>query len=67
MQTNTEINHHVMYKQVKEKISGTLQEQSSLQEDTIQTVIEEWKKLIEGTPPMFLKTILGIDEKYIRP
>jgi hypothetical protein len=66
MQTNTEMNHHVMYKHVKEKISGTLQEQSSLQEDTIQTFIEEWKKLIEGTPPMFLKTILGMDEKNIR-
>lgn len=57
-----------MYKHVKEKISGTLQEQSSLQEDTIQTVVDEWKKLIEGTPPMFLKTILGIaDESNIRP
>ncbi|MFP5108134.1 Z1 domain-containing protein [Neobacillus sp. C211] len=62
MQTNIEVNHHTMYKHVKEKISGTLQEQSGLQEDTIQTIIEEWKTLIENTPPLFLKTILGISD-----
>jgi hypothetical protein len=68
MQTNTDINHHAMYKHVKEKISGTLQEQSGLQEDTIQTVIGEWKTLIEVTKPQYLKTILGIeDAKNIRP
>ena len=31
-------------------------------------IIEEWKILIEATPPMFLKTILGMaDAKNIRP
>jgi hypothetical protein len=62
MQTNTELNHHAMYKHVKEKISVSLQEQSSLQEDTIQIKIEEWKTLIENTPLLFLKTILGIED-----
>jgi hypothetical protein len=62
MQTNTELNHYAMYKHVKEKISGALQEQSSLQEDTIQIKIEEWRTLIENTPPLFLKTILGIED-----
>ncbi|WNS73682.1 Z1 domain-containing protein [Bacillus sp. DTU_2020_1000418_1_SI_GHA_SEK_038] len=68
MQANTKINHYVMYKHVKEKISGTLQEQSGLQEDTIQIIIEEWKSLIKVTKPQFLKTILGIaDANNIRP
>ncbi|WP_246010317.1 Z1 domain-containing protein [Bacillus yapensis] len=49
-----------MYKHAKEKISGTLQEFSSLQEDTIQTIMEEWKILIKETKPQYLKTILGI-------
>jgi hypothetical protein len=67
IQTNAEINHYVMYKHVKDKVSGTLQEQSGLQEDTIQTVIEDWKTLINVTPPQYLKTILGIaDANSIR-
>lgn len=68
MQTNTESNHSVMYKCVKEKISGTLEEQRILQEETIQNLIEEWRELIEVTPQKHLKIILGmIDVKDIRP
>jgi hypothetical protein len=67
MQTNTELNHYAMYKHVKEKIAGTLEEQGSLQEDTIQNIIEEWKTVIKSTPPLFLKTFLGMaDTKNIR-
>lgn len=67
MQTNTEVNQNAMYKHVKEKIAGTLEEQSSLQEDTIQNIIEEWKTVIKNTPPIFLKTFLGMtDTKNIR-
>ncbi|CAM4047687.1 endonuclease [Bacillus luti] len=68
MQTNTESNHSVMYKCVKEKISGTLEEQRILQAETIQNLIEEWKELIAVTPQKHLKIILGmIDVKDIRP
>jgi hypothetical protein len=67
MQTNTELDNNAMYKQVKEKIAGTLEEQSALQEDSIQAVIEEWKTLINATPPKYLKTILGMEDfKNIR-
>ncbi|MGG1482785.1 Z1 domain-containing protein [Peribacillus castrilensis] len=62
MQTNTENDHYVMYKHVKEKIAGTLEEQSSLQEDTIQDKIEEWKTVITVTSPQVLKIILGIKD-----
>jgi len=57
-----------MYERVKEKISKNLEEQSVLQEDTIIKEIKEWKSLIEVTPPIYLKTILGIeDPEAIRP
>ncbi|WP_303984887.1 Z1 domain-containing protein [Niallia circulans] len=57
-----------MYERVKAKISKNLEEHTVLQEDTIIKEIQEWKSLIEVTPPMFLKTILGIENhETVRP
>ncbi|MBU9714112.1 Z1 domain-containing protein [Evansella tamaricis] len=60
-------NQNIMYDHVKEKISENLTKQSVLQEDSIKQLIEEWKGVIENTPPNILKIILGIeDERHIR-
>ncbi len=68
MPNTEEINQNAMYKHVKEKIAGNLEGQKSLQEETIQNLVEEWKNVIESTPPMFLKTFLGMtDSNNIRP
>ncbi|ADU29399.1 Z1 domain-containing protein [Evansella cellulosilytica] len=56
-----------MYDQVKEKITDNLTKQSTLKEDTIEKLIEEWKGVIENTPQNLLKIILGLeDEQHIR-
>ncbi|MRH41584.1 endonuclease [Aquibacillus halophilus] len=68
MANEQQTDQNMMYEHVKEKIAGILEDQKSLQEDTIKDLVEEWKKLIESTPPAFLKTILGItDADNIRP
>ncbi|MCC2385648.1 Z1 domain-containing protein [Bacillus cereus] len=58
-----ETNCNVMFDQVKEKIAENLIKESVLQEETIVRKIEEWKKVIEFTPPSILKTILGIEDE----
>ncbi|MHC2832099.1 Z1 domain-containing protein [Bacillus sp. F9_6S_D1_P_5] len=67
MKTNTEFNQSRMYEHVKERVKRNLEEQELLQESTIPNIIQEWKKIIEETPPQFLKTVLGVeDPKDIR-
>ncbi|WP_042150450.1 Z1 domain-containing protein [Paucisalibacillus sp. EB02] len=50
-----------MYELVKEKIVENLQKNKVLQEETIYKAIEDWKNIINSTPPTFLKTILGVE------
>ncbi|OCA86014.1 endonuclease [Bacillus sp. FJAT-27225] len=56
-----ETKQNVMYNHLKDKIADNLSGQSVLKEETIQQQIEQWKRVIEGTPPFLLKTILGIE------
>ncbi|MGD7048821.1 endonuclease [Rossellomorea marisflavi] len=65
MQDTKETNPNIMYNQVKGKISGAIQENKNLQEDSIQELVNEWKSVISSTPPHILKTILGIHDESI--
>ncbi|KMK95066.1 Z1 domain-containing protein [Rossellomorea marisflavi] len=65
MQDTKETNPNIMYNQVKRKISGVIEENKNLQEDTIKELVAEWKALISSTPPKFLKTILSIQDENI--
>ncbi|MED1122084.1 Z1 domain-containing protein [Bacillus atrophaeus] len=62
MQIKEETDKSAMYEYIKKRISRDLEdEKSGLQEDTIIQKIEQWKKVIESTPPELLITILGVE------
>jgi hypothetical protein len=62
MQSTEETTQNVMYNKVKGKIEGIIEEHKNLKEETIKDLVQEWRALISSTPPMFLKTILGIKD-----